>query len=89
LSLTVRRRSTASLTAGFDEEGFARAEARPRSQDALDMLRWMKAGHSLDIRLLHPYQEGRQVMEASLDGFTAAYGKMMDECGFSIELPPR
>lgn len=71
----------------FDDEGFAQAEARPRWQDALNMLRWMKAGQSLDIRLMHPYQEGRQVMEASLSGFTAAYGKMMDECGFSIELP--
>lgn len=70
-----------------DDQGFARAEARPRGQDALDMLRWMKAGQSLDIRLMHPYQEGREVMAASLNGFTAAYGKMMDECGFSLELP--
>ena len=73
----------------FDADGFARAEARPRAQDALDTLRWMKAGHSLDIRLLHPHQEGTQVLAASLHGFTAAYGKMMDECGFTIELPPR
>ncbi len=71
----------------FDEEGFAHAEAGPRWQDALRMLRWMKAGQALEIRLLHPYQEGAVVMNASLSGFTAAYGKMMDECGFSIELP--
>jgi hypothetical protein len=71
----------------LDEEGFAHAEAGPRWKDALAMLRWMKAGQSLEIRLLHPYQEGPVVMTASLSGFTAAYGKMMDECGFTIELP--
>jgi hypothetical protein len=70
----------------FDAEGFAQVEAAPRWQDTINMLRWMKAGQSIDIRTVQPYGPGQPVMQASLRGFTAAYGKMMDECGFSIEI---
>jgi hypothetical protein len=71
----------------YDDEGFAYADASPRWQDTLNMLLWMQAGHSLEIRTVQPYGAGEQVLPVSLNGFTAAYGKMMDECGFSIALP--
>ncbi|WP_122073969.1 hypothetical protein [Pseudophaeobacter sp. EL27] len=71
----------------FDAEGFAHAKVAPRWQDTVNMLLWMKAGQSIDIRTVQPYGPGHPIMQASLSGFTAAYGKMMDECGFSIELP--
>lgn len=70
----------------FDADGFAHAEAAPRWQDTPNMLRWMKAGQTIDIRTVQPYGPGQAIMQASLRGFTAAYGKMMDECGFPIEI---
>lgn len=71
----------------LDAEGFARTDVAPRWQDKVNMLLWMKAGQSIDIRTVQPYGPGTPIMQASLEGFTAAYGKMMDECGFSIEIP--
>ncbi len=70
----------------LDTEGFARAEVAPRWQDTDNMLLWMKAGQSIDIWTVQPYAAGTQVLQVSLSGFTAAYGKMMDECGFSIQI---
>ncbi|MCD9149471.1 invasion associated locus B family protein [Pseudophaeobacter flagellatus] len=70
----------------YDADGFAQARVSPRWQDRLNMLRWMKAGQNIDIRTVQPYGAGEPVLQVSLAGFTAAYGKMMDECGFSIEL---
>jgi hypothetical protein len=69
-----------------DAEGFAHAEVAPRWQDTVNMLLWMKAGQSIDIRTVQPYAAGTPVLQVSLAGFTAAYGKMMDECGFSIQI---
>ncbi len=71
----------------FDADGFAHSETAPRWQDTVNMLLWMKADQSIDIRTVQPYGPGVPIMQASLRGFTAAYGKMMDECGFSVELP--
>jgi hypothetical protein len=71
----------------LDADGFAQSETAPRWQDTASMLLWMKAGQSIDIRTVQPYGPGVPVLQASLRGFTAAYGKMMDECGFSIDLP--
>lgn len=70
----------------FDSDGFAHSETQPRWQDTINMLLWMKAGQSIDIRTVQPYGPGDQILQVSLRGFTAAYGKMMDECGFSIEI---
>ncbi len=67
-------------------DGFAQAVVSPRWQDTINMLLWMKAGQNIDIRTVQPYGAGEQVMQVSLSGFTAAYGKMMDECGFDIEI---
>ena len=70
----------------LDAEGFAQAEVGPRWQDTVNMLLWMKAAQSIDIWTVQPYAAGTQMMQVSLSGFTAAYGKMMDECGFPIQI---
>ena len=69
-----------------DENGFLFARVEPRWQDTVNMLKWMKVGQNIDIRTVHPYGAGEQVLLVSLKGFSAAYGKMMDECGFSLSL---
>ncbi|CUH88478.1 hypothetical protein PH5382_02414 [Phaeobacter sp. CECT 5382] len=76
------------IASGYlDAEGFAHAEVEPRWQDTVNMLLWMKAGQSIDIRLVHPFEAGKPLLQVSLRGFTAAYGKMMDECGHSTHIP--
>lgn len=68
----------------FDEDGFLRADATVRWQDAPYVLIGMKSGSQMDVRLLSPVQASTRIYLASLKGFTAAYGKMMDSCGHSI-----
>jgi hypothetical protein len=70
----------------LDSDGFAQAQVGPRWQDTVNMLLWMQAGQSIDIRTVQPYAAGTPVLQVSLAGFTAVYGKMMDECGFSIQI---
>lgn len=72
---------------GIDEEGIAWAAASPRWQDVKNMLLWMKAASQMEVRALDAYRASTQVYVASMNGFTAAYGKMMDSCGHSIEIP--
>lgn len=72
---------------GIDDEGIAWANAEPRWQDVKNMLLWMKVSQHMEVRGLDAYQPSRQVFLVSLSGFTASYGKMMDSCGFTIEIP--
>jgi hypothetical protein len=73
---------TATAASWFDQDGFAVADTNLRHEDHLPMLRAMKQGNWVEI-----WAGNTMLYEASLKGFTAAYGKMMDECGFSLELP--
>lgn len=77
---------TFSIAAGINsritEEGLAEAESVLKFEDHLPMLQAMKQGRWVEI-----WAGNDMVYEASLSGFTAAYGKMMDECGFSLALP--
>lgn len=72
---------------GVDGEGFAYVTAEPRWQDAKNMLLWMQYASQMEVLALDAYQASTQVYVASLSGFTAAYGKMMDSCGFTLEIP--
>lgn len=70
-------RTEAFVTAGFDEQGFANAVARAHSADSLGLLQTMRHAGTLWVTL-----DGAVVYAASLAGFTAAYGKMAEQCGF-------
>ncbi|GAB5433195.1 MAG: hypothetical protein EpisKO_25650 [Epibacterium sp.] len=72
---------------GYDEDGIAWSAASPRWQDAKNMLLWMKAGSLMEVRALDAYRASTEAYVASMRGFTAAYGKMMDSCGHSLEIP--
>ncbi|MFW8636342.1 hypothetical protein [Cribrihabitans pelagius] len=71
-----------STSVWINREGLASAESRLDPSAHLPMLQMMKSGRWVEIRA-----DGVPLLTASLDGFTAAYGKMMDECGFSLALP--
>ena len=73
---------SAQAASWFDQEGIATAGTNLQTQDRLPMLRAMKQGSWVEI-----WTGSNMLYEASLSGFTAAYGKMMDECGFSLDLP--
>lgn len=73
--------------AGVDRDGIAWVNAQPRWQDVKNMLLWMKYASHMEVRGLDAYRQSTQVYVASLSGFTASYGKMMDSCGFTIEIP--
>ena len=73
---------TAGINSWINEEGLAEAESLLRFQDHVPMLQAMKQGSWVEI-----WAGNDMFYEASLSGFTAAYGKMMDECGFSLALP--
>ncbi len=70
----------------FDEYGILNATAELRWQDAIYALIGMQAGQHMDVRLLQPDRASTRITLASLNGFTASYGKMMDSCGHSLEL---
>lgn len=70
----------------YNEDRLLESMVQVRWDMALDAIRWMQAGTHLDLHLVRPYDGGEHLMRASLAGFTAAYGKMMDECGYSLEL---
>jgi hypothetical protein len=63
------------------DEGLFEASAALSLADNLPVLQVMKRGSRLEIQTA-----GRTLYTASLAGFTAAYGKMMDSCGFSLSL---
>jgi len=69
-------RADATPFAYFDEYGFA--VARVRYDDSQWMLQRMQASGRMDLVVA-----GRPVMAAQLDGFTAAYLKAAEECGFT------
>lgn len=68
----------AVVTGYFDEEGFAHAFFRFDHPDSQWVLRAMRKNHQLDAVV-----GGHVFYSFFLDGFTAAYVKAMDECGFS------
>ena len=72
----------AGINSWINDEGLAEAESALRFQDHLVMLQMMKQGRWVEI-----WAGNDMFYEASLSGFTAAYGKMMDACGFSLDLP--
>lgn len=72
--------------AGLDQDGIALAQAQSRWQDALAVLKAMQAGQRLQISALSAALPPQPLTSASLAGFTAAYGKMMDSCGHSLEM---
>lgn len=63
---------------GRNEEGFAAASAAPDQAFSLNILQGMRRGRALYIQ-----QNGRLAMMASLSGFTAAYGRIAEACGFT------
>mgnify|MGYP007044700547 CR=1 FL=1 len=75
---------SATASAWINDEGLAQAHSTLEFDDHLPMLQAMKQGRWLEI-----WAGNNMFYEASLSSFTAAYGKMMDECGFSLKLPPR
>lgn len=72
---------------GIDSDGIAWANASPRWQDVRNMLLWMKVSDQMEVRGLDAFRASTRVYVASMRGFTASYGKMMDSCGHSIEIP--
>ena len=74
---TVLGRATAYL----NNEGLFQAESTPDNNSVLSMLMAMRRGSKMEAIV-----EQQVVATASLSGFTAAYGKMMDECGFALAI---
>ena len=68
------------VTAGFDVDGIKVATARPHDGDSLWLLQTMRNSDTLWIT-----RDGEIAYEASLSGFTAAYGKIAEQCEFSAE----
>ena len=62
----------------LDNDGFAVAEAMMKSEDSLRVLQAMRRNGQIDI-----VGGGKLIYTASLNGFTAAYGKMAEACSFS------
>ncbi|MFW8594602.1 hypothetical protein [Cribrihabitans neustonicus] len=71
-----------SASVWTSREGLISAESQLQPAMHLPMLLMMRSGSQVEIRT-----GGKPLLTASLNGFTAAYGRMMDECGFSLELP--
>lgn len=65
----------------INDDGFFQAESAPKYSSVLSMLISMRRGTSVEARA-----DGQIIATASLKGFTAAYGKMMDECGFALAM---
>lgn len=70
-------RTEGFVTAGYDAQGFAQAVARAHQDDSLGILQTMRRAGTMWVTL-----EGEVVYAASLSGFTAAYGKMAEQCSF-------
>lgn len=65
-------------TAWTDEEGIGQAEALLDPRDNQFVLREMRVGDRLEVVVAR-----ETVFSASLSGFTAAYGKIAEGCGFT------
>ncbi|WP_139226777.1 hypothetical protein [Poseidonocella pacifica] len=63
---------------GYNYEGLAWATVQPHHGDARAMLSTMRDASTLWITA-----DGVVLYQASLAGFTAAYGKIAEQCGFS------
>ena len=68
----------ASVTAGFDADGYAYAQSQFAESDKQRVLQAMRANGIIEI--IGP---GGPFYTASLSGFTAAYLKLAEQCGFS------
>ncbi|MBT2129978.1 hypothetical protein [Aliiroseovarius lamellibrachiae] len=73
-------RTEGFVQAGFTEEGLAYADARAHQGDSLGLLQTMRRAGTLWVTL-----DGEIAGEFSMSGFTAAYGKMAEQCGFSTQ----
>lgn len=60
------------------EDVFQAANASPSDEDMLFVLQGMRRAGQLDVSY-----EGQLLLQASLSGFTAAYGKIAEACEFS------
>ncbi|AZV79147.1 hypothetical protein EBB79_15530 [Parasedimentitalea marina] len=67
--------------AHVNNEGFFQAESGPQYNSVVSMLIAMRRGNTVEA-----LGDGEVIATASLAGFTAAYGKMMDECGFTLSM---
>lgn len=65
------------VAAGRDEDGFAWAAAMPVESANLTLLQSMRQGRTMWIVV-----EGEVIYAASMNGFTAAYAKISEQCGF-------
>jgi len=65
----------------MNDDGLFQAESSPQPNSVLSMLMAMRRGSSVEARA-----DNQHIATASLSGFTDAYGKMMDECGFSLAM---
>ena len=65
------------VTAGYDDDGILNATVQAHEADSLWLLQTMRHGDTLWVTL-----DGEVVYGASLSGFTAAYGKIAEQCGF-------
>jgi len=67
--------------AHVNDEGLFQAESSPQHNSVLTMLMAMRRGTTVEA-----HGDSEIIATASLKGFTAAYGKMMDECGFALSM---
>ena len=68
------------VSAGFDQDGIKIAESRANDDDSLWLLQSMRQAEKLWVT-----RDGDVVYGASLAGFTAAYGKIAEQCGFPTD----
>jgi len=71
----------AQAMAYVNEDGLFQAESSPPHNSVLMMLMAMRRGTTVEA-----LGDREVIATASLKGFTAAYGKMMDECGFTLTM---
>lgn len=67
----------AVVNSGIDDDGIAYALASVEDPESRDVLAQMRQAGQIDLM-----RGGELILTASLNGFTAAYGKMAEQCGF-------
>jgi hypothetical protein len=73
----------AQLTSGYEDGVYPFAHAHPFARDVLWILQGMRRASTLTVYRSNSDLAARQeVFAASLNGFTSAYSKMMEACGF-------
>jgi hypothetical protein len=70
----------ATVTAGFDPDGYAFAQSHLAEAEKRRVLQAMRANGTIDI-----VGANGTFYSASLSGFTAAYIKLAEQCGFTTE----